>query len=134
MISRRKIILTAGILALAAVALLYANYNPAGNPWFPKCPFRLLTGFDCPGCGSQRALHHLLHFDFRAAATDNILLIAAIPYIGLAYILDMMKPAADSRAGKLQSRLYGHMAIWIVFSIIIAFWILRNIPAFEKFI
>lgn len=39
----------------AAVLLLY------------RCPFKLLTGLDCPGCGLSRALLCLLHLDFYGA-------------------------------------------------------------------
>jgi len=32
-----------------------------GEPFFPKCPFRMTHGLQCPGCGSTRALYQLLH-------------------------------------------------------------------------
>ena len=38
---------------------------------FPKCLFFSLTGLQCPGCGSQRALHSLLHLDLVAALRYN---------------------------------------------------------------
>ena len=41
-------------LGLASIGVFLFFFNPAlpGNQFFPKCPFRLLTGFQCPGCGS----------------------------------------------------------------------------------
>jgi len=33
----------------------------------PLCPFRLLTGLPCPGCGLSRSLVSLLHGDLAAA-------------------------------------------------------------------
>lgn len=50
-------------LIVAAGAALYFIFDPAVTRWAPKCMFRVLTGYDCPGCGSQRALHALLHAD-----------------------------------------------------------------------
>ena len=51
-----------GILAVSVLALIYYKFNPSDIAIFPKCPFLLLTGLKCPGCGSQRAIHSLLHF------------------------------------------------------------------------
>jgi hypothetical protein len=51
------------------------------------CPFKYLTGIDCPGCGFQRSVIALLKGDFY----QSILLYpAAIPFIltGLWVILD----------------------------------------------
>ncbi|MEM7394570.1 MAG: DUF2752 domain-containing protein, partial [Verrucomicrobiota bacterium] len=36
-------------------------FNPAKVSWIPQCPWFFLSGFYCPGCGSVRATHHLLH-------------------------------------------------------------------------
>jgi hypothetical protein len=45
--------------ALAALLLLFARDPAAGG--FPSCVFLSLTGWECPGCGSLRATHQLLH-------------------------------------------------------------------------
>ena len=46
-------------LALAAggtVALLVLGlFDPSVSAFFPKCPFLLLTGLQCPGCGKWYA-------------------------------------------------------------------------------
>ncbi|MHA6802866.1 DUF2752 domain-containing protein [Salinifilum ghardaiensis] len=39
------------------------------------CPFRLLTGFDCPGCGGTRMLESLLRGDVAAALQHNAFLL-----------------------------------------------------------
>ncbi len=51
------------IIFVTILAILYRTHNPSGNIYFPKCPFRELTGLKCPGCGSQRAV--TLSFEFR---------------------------------------------------------------------
>ena len=45
-------------------ALLPPAWAAAGPP---LCPFRLLTGLPCPGCGLTRSLVSLLHGDLTAA-------------------------------------------------------------------
>lgn len=47
--------LLALLCSAAAALLLY------------KCPLKLLTGLDCPGCGLSRALLCLLRLDFQGA-------------------------------------------------------------------
>jgi uncharacterized protein DUF2752 len=54
---------------LAAAVLVGGGLLPpswaAAGP--PLCPFRLLTGLPCPGCGLTRSLVSLLHGDLSAA-------------------------------------------------------------------
>jgi len=69
------------ILGLFAVIAIYALFNPEESRWFPKCVFMQLTGLKCPGCGSQRAVHALLHGDIAAALRYNAMLTVLIPFI-----------------------------------------------------
>jgi len=77
-VSRRAALAGAG-LALA-LALLYA-LDPARSP-FSLCPIHALTGLDCPGCGSLRGVHDLLHGDWRGALGHNALLPLTLPLLG----------------------------------------------------
>jgi hypothetical protein len=75
--------LGAAALGLGALAYVGAvDPHRAGSP-FPPCPFRLLTGWYCPGCGGLRMTHDLLHADLAAAAVDNLFLLVALPLLGL---------------------------------------------------
>jgi uncharacterized protein DUF2752 len=49
---------------LGGAALLPPSWASAGPP---LCPFRLLTGLPCPGCGLTRSLVSLMHGDLSAA-------------------------------------------------------------------
>jgi hypothetical protein len=46
---------------------------------FPPCPFKMLTGWNCPACGGLRMTHDLLHGDLAAAAVDNVFLLVGLP-------------------------------------------------------
>jgi hypothetical protein len=48
---------------------------------FPGCPFKLLTGFDCPACGGLRMTHDLLTGDIGAAVVDNVFLLFGLPVL-----------------------------------------------------
>lgn len=97
--------------------------------FFPSCPFKSMTGLACPGCGSQRALHHLLNFELGSAFQKNALLVLSIPYILLGFIFDQQKQPAKKQL-VWRKRLYGKTAIWIVLAVVILFWILRNLVQF----
>lgn len=70
-------------LGIAALAYIGLNDPHRQGSLFPPCPFRLLTGWYCPGCGGLRMTHDLLHADLPAAVTDNVFLLAGLPMLGV---------------------------------------------------
>ena len=116
------------VILLAGIAVVYKHLDPAVVPIFPRCPFRLLTGYLCPGCGSQRAIHHLLNLDLPGAWRMNPLLVIALPYLLLGLIL---KPLSrhNGRGTRLYDQLYGYQASVVALVVIVLFWIGRNIVA-----
>lgn len=110
------------VLGLAGV---YYRFDPARYLFFPPCPFRWLTGYLCAGCGSQRAIHQLLHGQLSTAWHLNPLLVLAIPYLLTGFFLD--NSATHPVKEGLRRRFYGLMAIRIVFVLIVSFWIGRNL-------
>ena len=118
--------MAAGACGLLAVLYLW---EPAGSGLFPACPFHALTGLHCPGCGSLRATHQLLHGNLWAALRLNPMLVLATPMVAYAI--------ASSRWPQMQtkwaSRIASHRA-WpaAVLVAVVAYWVLRNLP-FEPF-
>ena len=49
------------------------------NSAYPLCPFKWLTGWNCPFCGGLRMTHDLLHGDLVATINDNLFLLVGIP-------------------------------------------------------
>lgn len=116
------------IVLLAAIAVAYKYLDPAVVPIFPRCPFRLLTGYLCPGCGSQRAIHHLLNLDLAGAWQMNPLFVIALPYLALVLLL---RPLAhhSPRCARLRDLLLGYRASVVILVVILLFWVGRNIVA-----
>jgi hypothetical protein len=119
----REIALFVGGLASAVV--LHA-VDPSEATSFPVCPFYALTGLYCPGCGTLRCLHALLHSDLRAAVDYNVLTVLFVPMlvvawlsVGLAGILGRQHPH-DWSAPRWTGVAFG-----VAFGL---FWILRNLP------
>ena len=91
--------------------LIYSFVNPYTSKELPKCSFYALTGYKCPGCGSQRAIYNLLHFRFLSALKENAILILAIPYIILGVFFDLKKTKSD-KLHRVQNFFFGLKAIW----------------------
>ncbi len=93
---------------------------------FPKCGFFVLTGYKCPGCGTQRALHHLLQGDFFGAFKQNALAFLSVPYLimlFLAHYSQRFFQKFPRTASALKSYVSTLMAVVAIF----VFWIARNI-------
>lgn len=122
---RRQIILfTAIALCLAAAIVVFYNVDPSQSQIVPKCPFKLLTGLDCPSCGSQRALHALLHGHVLTALRFNPFLILSLPYL----ITVMWGYARFLPGSAAMRRIFHHYYALIIYVILFCiWWILRNI-------
>lgn len=63
----------------AGAAYLFGTDPHEQGHLLPRCPFRALTGWQCPACGGTRAAYDLLHVDLAAAWRDNALLLLVAP-------------------------------------------------------
>lgn len=106
-----------------AVAVVYFLFDPLESPYMPQCLFKRLTGLSCPGCGSQRVLHALLHGDLAAAFRANALLVVSIPAIAWLAWLETRR----LRRPELYMRVYSVATIVTVGVILLLWWVLRNI-------
>lgn len=87
---------------------------------YPPCPFKWLTGWNCPFCGGLRMTHDLLHGDLWAAVHDNVFLLAAVPTLA-AFLL--VRRARGRRA-------LPAAAVPAVVVATLVWTVLRNLPAF----
>ena len=115
------------MVAFLAGVYLYSHYNPEDYHLFPKCPVYLLTGYECPGCGSQRAFHNLFQGNFIAAFNYNPLMILLIPYVLSGIYFEYIADRTATRIVRLRNILFGKWAAPILAVIILLYFILRNI-------
>lgn len=115
-------LVVAAFVAVAVLFVIYGMFDPC-LPLFPKCPFKLLTGFDCPGCGSQRAIHALLNGHIAEAWRYNAMLLVMIPVITLLFVAQLMR----NKHPKLYNTLNSRMAIMATLVVVVGWWIFRNI-------
>jgi hypothetical protein len=116
-----KRILKIGLLiGYTGLAVLFFVLDPVEHEIFPRCLFHSVTGYYCPGCGSQRAFHSLLHLDFVGVVSQNFLFIPAFLLIFYHYLHSIFN-------WKLPNILYFRSTPWIIFAVVIIFWVLRNL-------
>jgi hypothetical protein len=114
---RKSLSMVAVLAAAAGVGVVLFFFDPATTMLYPRCLFHEMTGLWCPGCGTTRALHLLLHGNLAAAFRFNALSMSMVPVAGYLIVrgdASTLKPAW----------------IWLLLVVIVAFGVLRNIPAY----
>lgn len=121
---RRWIIIITFLFVTGCTILYYID--PADYVLMPKCMFKLVTGYDCPGCGFQRAIHALLHGHIREAIQYNLFLLLAMPYLLILIIIRYALPHTKG-INKWIVLFESRTAILIYVSLFFAWFLIRNI-------
>jgi hypothetical protein len=75
-----------GSVGAAAVAALHFR-DPHEHGSWGFCPFLLLTGQPCPGCGGLRAINDLSNGDVLAAVSSNAFAVALVATLAVAWVV-----------------------------------------------
>lgn len=111
---RKGLLLTVFSTAILAVGIWAAyRFNPEQASWFPKCPVRSLTGLNCPGCGTARAIHAASNGHWREAFRYNPILAVAIPFL----VAIIINPSWAKKAS----------VSWTVFTVAVLWMLVRNL-------
>ena len=115
-----------GLVVLTVVlGVVYYFVDPSASRFMPRCLFRTLTGWDCPGCGSQRMIHALLHGNLRDAWHYNAFLLLTLPGILFLVWLEIVR----RKHPRLYMRVHS-VPVVIALCVAILLWtILRNTMA-----
>ncbi len=66
-------------------------FDPATTGFYPPCLFKTFLGVRCPGCGSLRAAHQLLHGNFQQAWTLNPTLMIVGPLAAVIGLFSLLR-------------------------------------------
>lgn len=113
-----------GAIGLTAAGLLHFH-DPHDSGAYGLCPFLALTGKPCPGCGGLRAVNDLTRFEFSAAVSSNVLAVALVVVLAVAYLWWIPKRwrGEDARMIVLGART--GVAIMVLIAV---FGVVRNTP------
>jgi len=115
----------AGAIGGVALALHLRDPHVQGSWGF--CPFRALTGLDCPGCGGLRAVNDLGNLDVVSAASSNLLFVVAVPLLVALWIAWASRAWRDGGPTGPPTRhrmLLGQVAVVLL----VVFTVARNLP------
>lgn len=120
---RRALVVLLAIAVLLVLGIIYYALDPTSSALFPRCSFLELTGYKCPGCGSQRAIHALLNGDVVAAFKYNAMLFISIPWLAVCIYAETQRV----RNPRHYARLHSETLIWLFLIAVLLWWLLRNI-------
>ncbi len=121
MLSKRgKDIVT--VLALVALCLLLYFVNPTEATLY-RCPVYYSLGIKCPGCGSLRAMHYLLHGDFPTAVHYNLM----VPVLLLLLMGGWLATRRESLARWMNNLYNTQLFRFAVVFLLVGWMFLRNI-------
>jgi hypothetical protein len=121
----KKIVAILFLIFTTSVLVYFYQNNPSDKKTpYAVCMTKNISGLDCPGCGGQRALHHLLHFDFSKAAKLNFFIYLFFPLLLYIVLLFCLKPFGIV----LPDLNLSTKTVIIFIVILVVFTILRNIP------
>lgn len=115
-----------GVVSAAAAAATYvaqSDPNQTGN--YPTCPFLLVTGQYCPGCGSLRMIHALTQGDIVSAAGFNVLALVMLPILAFMFVRwTSVKWRLRPPPTTMAHPAWG----WTVVVTVVVYWVIRNLP------
>jgi hypothetical protein len=113
------------VVAALACAVVLFLFDPSRYPFYPRCLFHQWTGWNCPGCGSTRAMYQLLHGHLVTALRCNALLILSLPVAAVYGVRQFFRWRAGLPVSfpAVQPR-----GIFLFFGVLVVFTIVRNIP------
>ncbi len=103
-------------------------------PWLsermPSCLFHEKTGLFCPGCGATRSALALSNGDWFGAMRNNVLFVSSLALSGVWVVASAM----SEKFPEVKTLRFFRFRLWFVWWILatlIAFTLLRNIPAMD---
>ena len=115
------------VAEVAVIGVAYLVFMKLTDLAIP-CMFYKFTGKYCPGCGLTRMILAMLRFDFYTALRQNCLLFFLLPCF---LVYSLWKGISYVITGKKCSGKGEKVVIPVLFVLVVAFWIMRNMPAFS---
>lgn len=109
----------------AGLALALHFHDPHQSGAWGVCPFLLITGRPCPGCGGLRAINDLTRGDVLGAISSNVLAVALVVVLAVAWVLWVGRRlrGIDDRMIALPPR----VSLALV-GVVVVFGVVRNLP------
>ncbi|WP_293784480.1 DUF2752 domain-containing protein [uncultured Aeromicrobium sp.] len=117
--------LLVGVGGVAALTLLHVR-DPHDAGSYGYCPYLLLTGHPCPGCGGLRAANLLTNGDWIGALSSNAMAVGLLLFLAGAWLVWLVRRGLGSEAPFLKPT---PTWAWLFLAIAVVFGIARLTPA-----
>lgn len=108
---------------IVGIGLCYAVFVHVTGLYLP-CPFRLATGFLCPGCGISHLCMALLRLDIRSAFDANAAVLCLSP--GLLLVFGC-REWGYIKTGRRELSGWQRGFVWAAIVLLLIFGVLRNV-------
>ena len=116
---------TAAVVGAGALALRLRDPHRQGS--WGLCPFKALTGWNCPLCGGLRAVNDLGHGQWAQAVHSNLLLVAVLLPLSAGLWVAAVRRGWTGRGEGLSPRAINRLTL--AFAVLaVAFTVYRNTP------
>jgi Protein of unknown function (DUF2752) len=79
--------LGSGAILVGALTYIGLADPHSSQSVYPQCPFKAITGLNCPFCGGLRMTYDLLHGDLAASINDNVFALIGIPLLAAWFVI-----------------------------------------------
>lgn len=110
---------------LGAGALALHLRDPHEHLWV-LCPFKAVTGWDCPLCGGLRSVNDLGNLQIDRALHSNLLFVASVPLIAALWLVWVVRAARGRTSQVPPATLNKVMVAYVVLGAVFTVW--RNTP------
>lgn len=124
-VMKYKALIIVGFISAAAAVLFL--FNPEVSSIYPTCPLNKFTGLYCPGCGTQRAAHEILHGNIAQAFSLNALFTLSVPFAIYYCFIEIFNRIAKTN---LKNLTFNTRNLLTLLLMALVFMILRNIDHF----
>jgi hypothetical protein len=113
-----------GVAGLAGAVVLHLR-DPHDLGSYGFCPFLVLTGHPCPGCGGLRAVNDLTHGDVLGALSSNMLAVALVMSMAVAWTGWTVR---RRRGGDGPMIVFNERWLGLILTVALVFGVVRNTP------
>lgn len=116
---------TAAAIGLAALALRLRDPHRHGS--WGLCPFKAITGWDCPLCGGLRSVNDLGRGQLLDAAHSNLLFVASLPVVAALWLVWVRRGWTGADVPRVPARMLRPVLV-AAGVLTLAFTVFRNTP------